>query len=68
MEFSLIGLAEVVVLVFFIGDRAAEVKNPIVHHPQVTVIGGLDLQSDQAVVNAIGVDLDGNRLLLLRVF
>jgi hypothetical protein len=68
MEFPLIGLAEVVVLVFLIGDRATEIKNPIVHHPQVTVIGGLDLKSDQAVVNAIGIDLDGNRLLLLGIF
>ena len=66
--FSLIGLTECLLLVFLVGDRAAEIKDPIIHQSKIAVIGRLDFKSHQAVVNAIGVDLDRNRLLLLRVF
>ena len=51
--FPLLGLARIIVLAFLICDGAAEIKDPVVHQPQVAVVGGLDLQSDQAVVNAI---------------
>src|SRR5205814_7201522 len=63
VSFAITPVAIVILVAGVIADSATEIKNAVLDHSQIAIISRRDLQTDNTILNSVGVDLYHHRLL-----